>query len=115
MHVLFENQHGQNEIEAERLFLALGRIPNVNHLNLDAVNIKYNKKGIEVNHASETSVKNIYAVGDVLGLYLLSNFANEQGITAVQNAFLPWKKRVDYTKAEWCNFTSLELASLGLT
>jgi pyruvate/2-oxoglutarate dehydrogenase complex dihydrolipoamide dehydrogenase (E3) component len=112
--VSFENEHGQNEIEAERLFLALGRIPNVNHLNLDAVNIKYDRKGIQVNQTLETSVKNIYAVGDVVGPYLFSHFANVQGITAVQNAFLPWKKRIDYTKAVWCTFSSPELASLGM-
>lgn len=44
---------------------ATGRIPNIEKLDLDHVEIKYSKKGIEVNDHLETSVPGVYAIGDV--------------------------------------------------
>ncbi|WFD10812.1 dihydrolipoyl dehydrogenase family protein [Tepidibacter hydrothermalis] len=102
-------------LEGDAILLALGRTPNISDLNLGQIKIKFNRKGIEVNEYLETSVKDIYAVGDVVGPYQFSHMANVQGITAVQNALLPINKKIDYSHVAWCTFCEPELARAGLT
>lgn len=101
-------------IKAEKLLLALGRVPNMKDLDLDAAGIEYVRQGIKVNQYLETTAPGVYAVGDVVGPYQLSHMANAQGILAVQNALLPFKKKVNYDHVVWCTFTSPELATVGL-
>jgi pyruvate/2-oxoglutarate dehydrogenase complex dihydrolipoamide dehydrogenase (E3) component len=102
-------------IKADKILVCLGRVPNINGLDLEKANVKYNKKAIEVNEYLETTTKGIFAIGDVAGPYLFSHMANVQGITAVQNATLPIKKKVDYSHVAWCTFSEPELARAGLT
>lgn len=101
-------------IKAEALLVSVGRVPNVKNLGLDELGLKYNRKGIEVDHHLRTNIHNIYSVGDVAGPYQFSHMANYQGILAVKNIFLPLKKKVNYSNISWCTFTSPELASRGL-
>lgn len=102
-------------IIADKILVALGRVPNINGLDLDKVSIRYNKKAIYVNEYLETTTKGVFAIGDVVGPYLFSHMANVQGITAVQNALLPIKKKIDYSHVAWCTFSQPELARAGLT
>jgi pyruvate/2-oxoglutarate dehydrogenase complex dihydrolipoamide dehydrogenase (E3) component len=106
---------GMKVVEGDRILFALGRVPNVMHLDLEKAGIAYTKKGITVNPNMETTAKGVYAVGDVAGSYMFSHIANAQGIRAVQNAILPINKKMDYTNVSWCTFTSPELATAGLT
>lgn len=101
-------------IKAEKLLLALGRVPNMKELDLDVAGIEYVRQGIKVNQYLETTAPGVYAVGDVVGPYQLSHMANAQGILAVQNALLPFKKKINYDHVVWCTFTAPELATLGL-
>jgi len=101
-------------IKAEALLVSVGRVPNIENLGLNELGLKYNQKGIEVDKYLKTNIHNIYSVGDVTGPYQFSHMANYQGILAVKNIFLPFKKKVDYSNISWCTFTSPELASRGL-
>ncbi|MBU3144235.1 NAD(P)/FAD-dependent oxidoreductase [Clostridium sp. CF012] len=102
-------------ITADKILVALGRVPNIKGLDLDKISVKYNKKAIEVNEHLETTTKGIFAIGDVTGPYLFSHMANVQGITAVKNALLPIKKKIDYSHVAWCTFSQPELARAGFT
>jgi len=106
---------GLQVVKADQILLALGRVPNTGGLNLEAAEIKFDRKGIKINEYLETSVKNIYAIGDVAGPYLFSHMANAQGIQAIQNAVLPVNRKMKYDHVAWCTFTSPELATAGLT
>ncbi|MEJ8553495.1 dihydrolipoyl dehydrogenase family protein [Tepidibacter sp. Z1-5] len=110
-----ERNNEMDILEGDAILLALGRTPNISDLNLEEIKVKFNRKGIEVNEYLETSVKDIYAVGDVVGPYQFSHMANVQGITAVQNAVLPINKKIDYSHVAWCTFSEPELARSGLT
>lgn len=105
------------EISAEGLLCSLGRVPNVEKLELENAGILYTRKGIKVDEHLETSAKGVYAVGDVVGPYQFSHMANYQGILAGQNAVIPVvNQKVDYThKITWTTFTDPELARCGLT
>ncbi len=110
-----ERNNDMEILEGDAILLALGRTPNISNLNLEEIGVKFNRKGIEVNEYLETSVKGIYAVGDVVGPYQFSHMANVQGITAVQNAVLPINKKIDYSHVAWCTFSEPELARAGFT
>jgi len=102
--------------EADELLLAVGRQPNLEDLNLDAAGIAYDASGIKVNQYLQTSTKNIFAFGDVIGNYLFTHVAAYQAGIAVRNALLPVaKKKVNYRALPWCVFTDPEVARVGLT
>lgn len=110
-----ESPEGIVEVDGNRILLALGRVPNIEGLNLDQVGIDYDRRGIKVNDYLQTSLKDVYAVGDIAGPYMFSHMANAQGIRAVQNALLPLKRKMNYSNVAWCTFTSPELATAGMT
>lgn len=110
-----EKEGHTQKLESEKILLALGRVPNINTLNLEAAGIAYDRRGIEVNGYMETTAKGVYAIGDVTGKYMFSHMANATGIKAVQNAILPINQKVNYEHVAWCTFTSPELATAGLT
>lgn len=101
---------------ADEILLTLGRRPNVEGLHLEAAGVTYDSKGIKVNEHLQTSAPNIFAIGDVIGGYLLTHVAAYQAGVAVRNALVPLgKKKVDYRVVPWCTFTDPEAARVGLT
>lgn len=113
--VIYEKDGAQGRAEADAVLVAAGRKPNIEGLALDQIGIVADRRGIAVDSCLRTTVKNIYAAGDVVGPYQFSHIANYQAILAVSNAFLPFNKRVNYNAVPWCTFTDPELARSGLT
>jgi len=105
----------QSTIQTEKVFVAVGRAPNVAGLDLEKAGVKYSNKGIEVDNTLRTTAHTIYSCGDVAGPYLFSHMAEYQAVIAVGNALLPFKRKVDYSTVPWCTFTYPELAHVGLT
>ena len=105
----------QSVVKAEKILVAVGRAANVQGLDLEKAGVKYSNKGIEVDATLRTSVKNIYACGDVAGPYQFSHMAEYQAVIAVGNALFPFKRKVDYSAVPWCTFTDPEVARVGLT
>ncbi len=103
--------------EADEILLALGRQPNVEGLNLEAANVKYDNRGIKVDDYLQATSSNILAIGDVIGGYLFTHVASYQAGIASRNALVPGiaKKKVDYRVVPWCTFTDPEAARVGLT
>jgi NAD(P) transhydrogenase len=83
-------------LEAETCLFAAGRRAAVEGLGLEKAGLGVNKRGyIEVNEAYQTSVKHIYAAGDVIGFPALASTSMEQGRVAVCHAFgFEYKKRL---------------------
>lgn len=110
-------KHGNQEHEAERLLVAVGRRPNVDGLDLEKAGVAFTKRGIRIDQTMRTTAKNIYAIGDVVGSYLFSHMAEYWATVAVPNAVLPIpiKKRVNHEHIPWSTFTDPELARSGLT
>jgi NAD(P) transhydrogenase len=75
-------------IVTEVLLVSAGRVGNVEGLNLSAVGVTPNDRGlIKVNEQYQTSVPSIYAVGDVIGAPSLASTSLEQGRRAACHAF----------------------------
>ncbi len=112
---LKNDKDDMTQMEFEKVLIATGRKPALNGLNLDDVGIKYTNKGIVVNKKLQTSLKHVYACGDIVGPYRFSHMAEYQGIIAALNNILPLKRKVKYKNVLWCTFTDPELAHLGIT
>ncbi|MDY6933925.1 MAG: NAD(P)/FAD-dependent oxidoreductase [Spirochaetota bacterium] len=118
--IVFTVQNGKGQIEkikGESTLIAVGRKPNTSGFDLVNAGVEYNPKGIIVNNMLQTTAKNIYACGDVVGPYQFSHMAEYQATIAVMNAVLPIpiKKKVDYSNVVWATFTDPELARAGFT
>jgi len=76
------------QIDADAVLVALGRLGNTQNLGLEKVGIQPDGRGlIPVDKNFNTSVPNIYAVGDVVGAPALASTSMEQGIIAAAHAF----------------------------
>ena len=97
------------------LLIATGRAPLVRNLGLEAAGVRYSDRGIAVDKYLRTSVRHIYAAGDVIGGSQYSHLAGWQGFQAVRNALLPGKNRGMSESLSRITFTSPEVAQVGLT
>ena len=103
-------------ISAEILLLATGRRPNTDILSIEKTKIKTDQRGfIKTNQYMETSVKNIWAIGDIAGKYMFKHSANLEAAYAAHNAFNPNKIKVDYTAMPHAIFSSPQIAGAGFT
>jgi anti-anti-sigma factor len=105
----------QEEIEAERVLVAVGRKPDLEGLALEQAGVGFNVRGIVTDRRLRTSAAHIYACGDIAGPYLLASTAEAHGIVAATNACLPVKRSVDYRNNVYVVFTEPPLAWVGLT
>ena len=110
-----EGAHG-GKVEADVVLVAIGLQCNSELVAENpALGIKLGKRGgILVNDRMETDAPGIYAVGDVIDRTWLAHGASSEGIVAATNC-TGGAKAMDYRVLPACNFTSPELASVGLT
>ena len=113
--VLTNSEEGRVEQTFDKILIAAGRAPNIEGLGLDKIGVQVGRRGIEVNSKLQTSVKNIYAAGDVIGHYLFTHVAAFQAQLLVQNIFFPLSKTINYAVVPWTTFCDPEVARCGLT
>ena len=75
----------QGEVDFDRLLIAAGRKPNLNGFGLENLSPEYNGKNIKVDSHMETSVKGLYACGDVTGFTMLAHTAEREAAVAANN------------------------------
>lgn len=105
---------GPERWEADGLLVAAGRRPNVEGLRLEEAGVRVGERGIEVDGRLRTSVRSIYAAGDVAGRYLFTHSAAYEAAQAIRDMFFPGRARPTGL-VPWCTFTDPELAHVGLT
>ncbi|MDE0426267.1 MAG: mercuric reductase [Candidatus Poribacteria bacterium] len=113
--VLSSSEGGSTEQTFDKILIAAGRAPNVEGLELDKIGVQVGRRGIEVNNKLQTSVKNIYAAGDVIGHYLFTHVAAFQAQLLIRNIFFPFSKTINYGVVPWTTFCDPEVARCGLT
>jgi len=107
------NKDSKNKIEADVVLISVGRKPYTDKLNLEKIGVNLDKKGkIKVNKNFETSIKNIYAIGDVIDGPMLAHKAEEEGI-AVAELIAGQSGHVNYDVIPGVIYTSPEVAYVG--
>lgn len=102
-------------ITAEAALVAIGVIPNVENLGLEAVGLAWQKNGIAVDRWFQTQAENIYAIGDVIGPPWLAHVASHEGITCVEKIANQDPEPLDYQNVPGCTYCQPQVASIGLT
>ena len=102
-------------IEVDKVLVSVGRKPYTEGLNLTKVGVKKDTKGrIEVNKKLQTTIENIYAIGDVIKGPMLAHKAEEEGI-AVAEILAGQAGHVNYNVIPGVIYTSPEVATVGKT
>ena len=109
-----KNSKDEN-LDFDKVLVSVGRKPYTEGLNLTKIGVKKDAKGrIEVNKKLQTSVKNIYAIGDVIKGPMLAHKAEEEGI-AVAEILAGQAGHVNYDVIPGVIYTSPEVATVGKT
>ena len=101
-------------VTASHLLVSVGRKPS--SAGLEPLGLKMSKTGaVEVDLSMRTSVKNVYAAGDVTGRLPFTHAADEMGRVAVVTALRAWPQKFKEHAVPWVTFTDPEVARVGLT
>tara|TARA_B100000945_G_C20413840_1_gene614073 strand:- start:958 stop:2376 length:1419 start_codon:yes stop_codon:yes gene_type:complete len=86
LNVFFEKEDGTIFSEKyDNVLISIGRKPNTDNLNIESLNITIDKDGfIPVNQKCQTSIPNIFAIGDVIGNPMLAHKASHEGKVAAE-------------------------------
>ncbi len=114
LRVVYEKRGQEKTSDADLVLMATGRRPSFGGLNLENIGVRVSGGSIEVDRFLETSVKGIYAVGDVIGRKMLAHVAYHHGEIAADNIAGMGKPVQDETVPA-CVFTSPQIAWVGLT
>ena len=110
------NKNNEKQVlKCSKVLVSVGRKPYTEGLNLSKIGVKRDDKGrIEVNNKLQTSVRNIYAIGDVIKGPMLAHKAEEEGI-AVAEILAGQAGHVNYDVIPGVVYTSPEVATVGKT
>jgi glutathione reductase (NADPH) len=106
-----------SSVGSDQVMFAIGRHPNVANLGLDMAGVAINPDngGIAVDGFSQTSVPNIYAIGDVTHRINLTPVAIREGHAFADTVFGKRPVRVDYANIPTAVFSQPEVGTVGLT
>jgi dihydrolipoamide dehydrogenase len=102
-------------LEAEALLMAVGRGARIDGLGLDAVGVALERGFVTVSPTMETSVKGVWAIGDIAGPPLLAHKAMAEGVVAAEAIAGREPRPVDYGNIPSCTYCRPQIASIGIT
>jgi len=102
--------------EAERIFYATGRTPNVKGLGLEALGVKLDARGaVIVDEDFRSSVPSIYAIGDVINRVKLTPVALAEGMVLAKTLYGGSRDPLNYADIPTCIFSQPNVGTVGLT
>ncbi len=111
------NKKGEKrELTAEKVLSAIGVTGNVEGIGLETLGIVIEKNHIKVDKSNyKTNIKNIYAIGDVIGAPWLAHVASAEAIACVEGIKGLHVTPIDYDTIPGCTYCQPQVASVGLT
>lgn len=110
------DRKGKEEtIEGDLALVAVGVTGNIENIGLEKVGVSTDRGAIIINETNQTSISNIYAIGDVTGPPWLAHVASAQGHVAAEHAAGHSTTPVDYSNIPGCTYCQPQVASIGLT
>ena len=117
-HIEYELKYkdGVSEIiQVEKALLSIGRVPNIESLNIENAGVAMSKRGIHIgDDDTRTNIPNIYAVGDLSGRIALVNMGEIEARHAVEKAFSDNVERLSYDNVCTIMFLKPEVAAVGM-
>ena len=98
----------------DQILIAVGRAPNVEGLGLEDVGIAYSGAGVDVNDRLQTSVKNIYAAGDVCSRFKFTHAADFMARTVIGNALFLGRGKESNLVIPRATYSEPEVAHVGV-
>jgi dihydrolipoamide dehydrogenase len=102
------------DVETDLVLLAMGRRPASDGSGIAESGVATEHGAVVVNDRMETSVEGVYAIGDLVGGWLLAHVASREGVVAAAQA-AGRDVRMSYRAVPRCTFTRPEIASVGVT
>ncbi|MGF6147623.1 Dihydrolipoyl dehydrogenase [Kingella potus] len=114
--VTFESAEGEKKTEVfDKLIVSIGRIPNTDGLNAEAVGLEKDERGfIKVDGDCRTNLPNVWAIGDVVRGPMLAHKASDEGV-AVAERIAGQKPHIDFNSVPFVIYTDPEIAWVGKT
>ena len=114
--IAYTNAKGEEQkLDADKLIVSIGRVPNTNGLNAEAVGLQLDERGaIVVDGDCKTNLPGVWAVGDVVRGPMLAHKAEEEGV-AVAERMAGQHGHVNFNTIPWVIYTSPEIAWVGET
>ena len=107
---------GETEtLQGEKVLLAMGRKPETEDLGLEALNLEYNGRFINVDEDMQTSQSGIYAIGDITGPPLLAHLASAQGLLVAHNIAGADYPPINENTIPKVTYTNPQVACVGMT
>jgi dihydrolipoamide dehydrogenase len=105
----------EQKLDADRLIVSVGRVPNTDGLNAEAVGLKLNERGmIEVDDHCRTNLPGVWAVGDVVRGPMLAHKAMEEAVM-VAEVMAGQAGHCNFDTVPWIIYTAPEIAWVGKT
>lgn len=103
------------ELRVDEILVGIGRVPNVEGLNLEAAGVAFDpKKGVKVNDRLRTTNPHIYAAGDICFPYKFTHTADALARMLIANALFMGRQKTTALTIPWCTFTDPEIAHVGM-
>jgi dihydrolipoamide dehydrogenase len=114
--IAYKDKDGNAQtLDADRLIVSIGRVPNTDNLGLDSIGLATDERGfIPVDDHCATKVPNVYAIGDVVRGPMLAHKAEDEG-SLVAEVIDGQKPHIDYNCIPWVIYTHPEIAWVGKT
>lgn len=100
---------------ASHLLVAAGRRPSMDRLDLDLAGINHDRRGIITDKRLRTSIKHIFAIGDVTGRQQFTHIAGYHAGIVLRNILFKLPAKIDDSTIPWVTYCDPELAHVGLT
>ena len=103
------------KLEVEQVLMAVGRTARTAGLGLESIGVQLERGFVKVSPHMETSVKGLYAIGDMAGAPLLAHKAMAEGVVAAEAIAGKSPRPVDYGNVPSCTYCRPQIASIGVT
>jgi len=110
-----KTKKGEEIIEAEIVFSAVGVATNIEGIGLEETGIATSKTKVIVDDYYKTNVEGYYAIGDIVHGPALAHVASREGIICVEKIAGHHPEVLDYNNIPACTYTTPEIASVGMT
>ena len=105
----------ESAVTVDEVLAGVGRVPNVEGLNLEAAGIDYDlREGVRVNDYMRTSNRRVYAAGDVALQRKYTHMADATARIAIRNALFHGREKLSSLVIPWCTYTDPEIAHVGM-